>query len=99
MTMLQVSPLTDGDVFRTLVDAYTTNGVPLPVVALLLFGSIGLAYYVVQQRIIIPVVMLAIVGGVTIARAPGIFLQAIAGILLVGLAGIGYILFNRVRVT
>ncbi|MDR9454064.1 MAG: hypothetical protein RI542_09120, partial [Wenzhouxiangella sp.] len=58
-----------GDLFGWLVSIFT-QAVPLPIVALVVFGTIGLAYYMVQQTFIIPVSMLLIVGAVTVAEFP-----------------------------
>jgi hypothetical protein len=52
-----------GDLFGWLVSIFT-DAVPLPIVALIVFGTIGLAYYMVQRTFVIPVSMLLIVGAV-----------------------------------
>lgn len=90
--------ISDGKLFRAIVDGLT-SAIPLPLVALLVFGSIGAAYYLVQQRIIIPIVMLAIVGGVTISRAPSGYAAGILGTTVIALAGLVYVLAQRVSTT
>jgi len=87
--------LSDGRVFRAIVDGLT-SALPLPLVALLVFGSVGMAYYLVQQRVIIPIVMLIIVGGVTISRAPAGYGAAILATMVISLAGLVYVLIQRV---
>jgi hypothetical protein len=87
--------LLDGQIFRAIVEGLT-SALPLPVVSLLVFGTVGAAYYLVQQRVIIPIVMLILVGGVTIARAPAGFNSGILAVVVVALAGIVYIVVQRV---
>lgn len=88
--------LTNGEIFDFVIGVFTTV-VPTPILSLAVFGTVGVGYYLTQQRIIIPVVMFAIVGGVTMARAPVAFNNAILGTFVLALAGIGYVLLNRVR--
>jgi hypothetical protein len=85
----------DGELFDVIINGLT-SAIPLPLVALLVFGSIGVSYYLVQQRIIIPLVMLSIVGGVTISRAPPGYGSAILGVIIISLAGLVYTLMQRV---
>jgi len=68
-----------------------------PLLALLVFGSIGFAYYQVQRSIIIPVIMLILVGSVTLSRAPSSAGNAIVAMATVALASMGYIIFTRAR--
>jgi hypothetical protein len=82
--------------FETLISPYVdTLGVPLA--ALMVFGSIGLAYYQVQRSVIIPVIMLILIGSVTIGRAPSSAGNAIIALTVVGVASIGYIIYTRAR--
>lgn len=92
-----VEKLLDGKIFDAVVDVFTAS-VPQPIVALAVFGSIGIGYYLVQQRVIIPVVMFAIVGGTTLGLAPAAYNNAILAGFGLALAGVGYIILNRVRV-
>jgi len=68
-----------------------------PLLALLIFGSIGFAYYQVQRSIIIPVIMLILVGSVTLSRAPSSAGNAIVAMATVALASMGYIIYTRAR--
>jgi len=68
------------------------------VFALLVFGPIGVGYYMVQQKLIIPAVMFIMIGGVTIARIPDSFQSALLALVVLGVTGIGYILLQRVEV-
>jgi len=84
-----------GDLFGWLVDIFTA-AVPLPIVALIVFGTIGLAYYMVQRSFVIPVGMLLIVGAVTVAEFPPTFQTATVGLAILAFTVTGYVLFNRV---
>jgi hypothetical protein len=84
-----------GDLFGWLVSIFT-SAVPLPIVALIVFGTIGLAYYMVQRTFIIPVSMLFIVGAVTVAEFPPTFQTATVGLAILAFAVTGYVLLNRV---
>jgi hypothetical protein len=84
-----------GDLFGWLVDIFTA-AVPLPIVALVVFGTIGLAYYMVQRSFVIPVGMLLIVGAVTVAEFPPTFQTATVALAILAFAVTGYVLFNRV---
>lgn len=98
--LLQTTPqaadaITD-NFFEAIVSPFTsTLGIPLT--ALVIFGSIGLAYYQVQRSLIIPVIMLVLVGGVTISLAPSSAGNAIVGLTVLGLAAVGYIIYTRAR--
>jgi hypothetical protein len=87
--------LADGRIFEAIVGGLT-GALPLPVVALLVFGSIGASYYLVQQRVIIPVIMTILVGGVTIARVPSGFAQGLLAVFVLVLGGAVYVLLQRV---
>lgn len=95
--MLQIQPLLDGDVFRAIVDVFLME-VPLPIFALLVFGPIGIGYYMVQRSMAIPTIMFLIIGGVTISRIPPTFQSGLLALAVIGLAGIGYVLLQRVEV-
>jgi hypothetical protein len=84
-----------GDLFGWLVSIFT-QAVPLPIVALVVFGTIGLAYYMVQRTFVIPVSMLLIVGAVTVAEFPPTFQTATVALSILGFTVVAYVLFNRV---
>jgi len=72
MNVLQtdtMQKLLEGDIFGFVIDTLT-GVIPIPILALLIFGSIGIAFYMTQNSFIIPGIMLMLIGGVTIAEAP-----------------------------
>jgi hypothetical protein len=82
--------------FETLISPFVdTLGIPMT--ALMIFGSVGLAYYQVQRSVIIPVIMLILIGSVTVAQAPGSAGNAIIALTVVAVASIGYIIYTRAR--
>lgn len=98
MTLLQVSAAQRirENFFEAILYPFTsTLGEPL--LALIVFGGIGLAYYQVQRSMIIPVIMLVLVGSVTLARAPSSAGNAIVAMTVLGLASMGYIIYTRAR--
>ena len=95
--MLQIDRLLDGDVFGFGLELLS-GVIPTPILALLVFGSIGVGYYMVQQSFAIPLVMFIMVGGVTIVEAPLSFTQGIVALMVLAIAGIGYTLLQRVTV-
>jgi len=95
--ILQIDRLLDGDVFGFGLEVLT-GVMPTPILALLVFGSIGVGYYMVQQSFAIPLIMFILVGGVTIVEAPLSFTQGIVALMVLAIAGIGYTLLQRVTV-
>jgi hypothetical protein len=95
--ILQIDRLLDGDVFGFGLELLT-GVMPTPILALLVFGSIGVGYYMVQQSFAIPLIMFILVGGVTIVEAPLSFTQGIVALMVLAIAGIGYTLLQRVTV-
>jgi hypothetical protein len=82
--------------FETLISPFVeTLGVPLS--ALMIFGSIGLAYYQLQKSIIIPIIMLVLIGGSTLSRAPESAANAVVGLTVLALAAVSYVAYVRVR--
>lgn len=94
---INTTQLSQGDPFGPILSIFT-GPVPVPIVALLVFGTIGVAYYIVQRSVAIPLVMFLLVGGSTIARAPISIQEGIVAALVVVVAGIGYIILVRVEV-
>jgi hypothetical protein len=74
------------------------NAVPVPVLALMVFGSIGIGYYMVQQSFTIPLIMFILVGSITIAQAPVTFTNAITALVVIAVAVIGYLILQEVSV-
>lgn len=89
--------LAQGDVFGFAVDVFGGT-VPIPILALLVFGSIGVGYYMVQRSMIIPAVMFLLVGGVTVAQVPLQVQSGLVALLVLALAAIGYVILQRVEV-
>jgi len=94
--LLQTSDIFEGDIFGAVTEALLAS-VPLPILALVTFGSIGVSYYMVQQNFLIPLLMFLLVGGVTFVQAPVSFNQAVFAGVILTIAGIGYGLLQRVR--
>lgn len=90
--------IANGEIFQAVIEVFT-GSVPLPLVAALVFLPIGAAYYILQQRVIIPLVMTILVGGTTVARAPASFSSALVGMIVIALAGGVYVLLQRSSVT
>jgi len=86
-----------GDLFSVVIKTFESV-VPIPLFALLVFGSIGTGYYMVQRSAAIPAVMAILVGGVTIARFPTNVQSGIVALLVLAVAGVGYTLLQRVEV-
>jgi hypothetical protein len=93
----ELDKLAQGDVFGFAVDVFGGT-VPIPILALLVFGSIGVGYYMVQRSMIIPAVMFLLVGGVTVAQVPLQVQSGLVALLVLALAAIGYVILQRVEV-
>jgi hypothetical protein len=89
--------LAKGDVFGFAVEVFG-GVVPIPIMALMVFGSIGVGYYMVQRSFIIPFVMFLLIGGVTVAEVPLQVQSGLVALLVLALAGIGYVILQRVEV-
>lgn len=84
----------NGEFFDTLVCVFADK-LPLPVLALLVFGSIGMSYYQVQRSPIVPMIMLILIGGTTIALAPASVGTAVVVLFVLGLTGVGWLFYQR----
>jgi hypothetical protein len=89
--------LARGDVFGFTTEVFG-GVVPIPILALLVFGSIGVGYYMVQRSMIIPAVMFLLIGGVTVAQVPLQVQSGLVALLVLALAAIGYVILQRVEV-
>ncbi|WP_254544086.1 cytochrome c oxidase assembly protein COX16 [Halomarina pelagica] len=69
----------------------------LPLFALIVFGSVGLSYYAYSGKAIIPIVMIVLVGGFTIAAAPPTVGSLLVVLLMLVVTGFGYMLIIRAR--
>jgi hypothetical protein len=86
----------NGEIFDAALQVFTSV-VPLPILAMLVFGSVGISYYMVQRAVIIPAILVILIGGVTVAEMPTTVQQGITAGLVLAMAGIGYVLLQRVR--
>lgn len=98
MIPFNTTELLNGDVYGFGLEVFTSI-VPPPILALLVFGTIGAGYYMTQRSIAIPIVMVTLIGGVTITRFPLPAQQGLLGVFVIAIAGIGYVLLQRVRTT
>jgi hypothetical protein len=92
--ILQTDKLLEGDIFGYLLDVFTAT-VPVEILALVLFGSIGLGYYMVQRAVILPLLAFILIGGVTILEGPLSFTQGLVGAFILVVTGIAYLFINR----
>lgn len=69
----------------------------LPLFAALVFVPIGLSYYLFQGSMIMPLIMLVLIGGVTIALAPNPVIIASGIAFILTLAGAGYMIYQYRR--
>ena len=92
--ILQTDKLLEGDIFGYLLDIFTAT-VPVEILALVLFGTIGVGYYMVQRTIILPVLSFILIGGVTILEGPLSFVQGLVAAFIIVVSGIVYVFINR----
>ena len=91
-----VDQLASGDIFGYLLDLFTQT-IPAPILALFVFGAIGVGYYMTQRTVAIPLVMVLMIGGVTRTEFPASFQSAIGAALVVAIAGLAFIILQRFR--
>ena len=94
--MQSVDKLASGDIFGYLLELFTQT-IPAPILALFIFGTVGVGYYMVQRTVAIPLVMVLLIGSVTLTELPPSFQSAIAAALVVAIAGIAFIILQRFR--
>jgi len=92
--ILQTNKLLEGDLFGYLLDIFTAT-VPVEIMALVLFGSIGVGYYMVQRTVILPLLAFILIGGVTILEGPLSFVQGLVAAFIIVVTGIAYLFINR----
>jgi len=92
-----VSTLAEGDVFGYLLDTYT-QVIPEPILALLVVGPIGVAYYMVTRSFAIPLVMAMLIGAVVIVEFPIAFQNGLVAMFTIMVLVLLYVVFQRVRV-
>jgi len=91
-----IDDLLAGDVFQGLAGPFLDT-VGIPMAALLFFGGIGASYYANSGKAIMPVVMLILVGGVTMAFAPPSAARFGIIILVLGLTSVGYLAWQSAK--
>jgi hypothetical protein len=96
LIMQSVEQLASGDIFGYLLDLFT-QVIPAPILALFVFGAIGVGYYMTQRTVAIPLVMVLMIGGVTLTEFPPSFQSAIGAALVVAIAGLAFIILQRFR--
>ena len=94
--MQSVDQLASGDIFGYLLDLFTQT-IPAPILALFVFGAIGVGYYMTQRTVAIPLVMVLMIGGVTQTEFPASYQSAIGAALVVAIAGLAFIILQRFR--
>ena len=92
--ILQTDKLLEGDIFGYLLEIFTAT-VPVEILALVLFGSIGVGYYMVQRTVILPLLAFILIGGVTILEGPLSFVQGLVAAFIIVVTGIAYLFINR----
>ena len=92
--ILQTDKLLEGDIFGYLLDVFTAT-IPVEILALVLFGSIGVGYYMVQRTVILPLLAFILIGGVTILEGPLSFVQGLVAAFILVVTGIAYLFINR----
>jgi hypothetical protein len=90
--------LVSGDIFQFVIETFSSS-VPIPIVALLVFGSMGVSIYMVTRSMAIPVILFLLIGGVTITQVPLGVQQGLTAALVLAIAIIGYVLLQRVNVS
>ena len=92
--IMQTNKLLEGDIFGYLLEIFTAT-VPVEIMALVLFGSIGVGYYMVQRTVILPLLAFILIGGVTILEGPLSFVQGLVAAFIIVVTGIAYLFINR----
>jgi len=85
-----------GGIFEALSGPFIDT-VGIPMAALLFFGGIGAAYYANSGKAIMPVIMLILIGGVTLAFAPPTATRFAIITLVLGLAAVAYLAWRQAK--
>lgn len=86
--------LLDGEYIEAITRVYT-DLIGEPLVALIVFGATGAAFYITQRRMIIPLVMLFLIGGITLASIPAPASSLIIIFVALGVMTIIYLLYQQ----
>jgi len=93
-----VDELLRGGVFQALAGPFLdTLGVPLT--ALMFFGSIGVAYFAVSGKAVMPVIMMILIGGVTLQFAPPSAARFAVVVLILGVTSVAYLAWRQAKGT
>lgn len=87
---------TNGEFFDAVWGTYSAPVGP-DVVALLVFGVVGLALYAYSGRAIVPAILLILIGAVTVTQVPAVAVQVVGIAGLVVVMVIGYLMWSNVR--
>lgn len=89
-----IDQLLNGEIFKALSGPFLdTLGVPMA--AVMFFGTIGVGYYAVSGRAVMPVIMTILIGGVTLAFAPPSTQRFAIIALVLGITSIAYLAWQR----
>jgi hypothetical protein len=83
-----------GNIFEALAGPFI-DVVGIPMAALLFFGGIGVSYYANSGKATMPVIMLILVGGSTLAFAPPTAVRFAIITLILGLTSVAYLAWRR----
>lgn len=83
----------DFQVWEAITSVYT-DLLGEPLVALLFFGATGAAFYILQQRMIIPLVTLILIGGIALANIPAQASRVVIIFVMLSLASLLYLLYQ-----
>jgi len=90
-----VDEMLAGDVFQALLGPFADT-VGLPLMTLIVFGSIGIAYYARSGKATMPAIMTILIGGVTMgAHAPAQMRKFAVIVVILSITGIGYSAWQR----
>jgi len=86
--------LLDGDYFDVVTDVYT-DLLGEPVAAMIFFGATGAAFYIYQEKAIIPVIMVTLIGGISLSTLPPGPSRVVIILVLLAIGSIVYLLYQR----
>jgi hypothetical protein len=91
--MSYTDDLIDGEFFKVFSEVYT-DLLGEPIAALIFFGATGTAFFIYQEKAIIPVVMTILIGGVVLAELPSAASRVVIILVLLAITGIVYLLYQ-----
>lgn len=84
----------DFELWEALTRPYT-DLVGEPILALIVFGTTGAAFYIVQRRMIIPLVSMVLIGGIGLSRLPTAAGRVVVIFAALSIAALVYLLYQR----